>query len=207
MKECKVISNEQLAVECYLLTLERKIDFVPGQIVSLKVKNLLPRLYSIASGVKDDFIQILYTVKVDGHLTPTLSQLKSGDELFCSEARGSFLSLKKPSWWIATGTGIAPFVSMSRSGDQSTSYVKGLLHGSRIDFHFNSDHFSASFGSSYRRYVSGSGRVTDFIKERESFDQDDLFYLCGNAEMVVEARDLLIMKGVPFSQIKSEIYF
>ncbi len=31
--------------------------------------------------------------------------------------------------------------------------------------------------------------------------------LCGNAEMVVEVRDLLISRGIPFGQIRAEIYF
>ncbi len=33
------------------------------------------------------------------------------------------------------------------------------------------------------------------------------YYLCGSAEMVVDTRDILIRKGVPFDQIISEIYF
>ena len=33
------------------------------------------------------------------------------------------------------------------------------------------------------------------------------YYLCGSAEMVVEIRDILIEKGIPFDRIISEIYF
>lgn len=33
------------------------------------------------------------------------------------------------------------------------------------------------------------------------------YYLCGSADMVVEARDILISKGIPFGNIISEIYF
>jgi ferredoxin--NADP+ reductase len=33
------------------------------------------------------------------------------------------------------------------------------------------------------------------------------YYLCGKALMVVEVRDLLISRGIPFENILSEIYF
>jgi len=36
---------------------------------------------------------------------------------------------------------------------------------------------------------------------------DIKYYLCGKALMVVETRDILIERGVPFSNILSEIYF
>ena len=34
-----------------------------------------------------------------------------------------------------------------------------------------------------------------------------MYYLCGSADMVVEVRDILIGKGIPFGHIISEIYF
>jgi ferredoxin--NADP+ reductase len=33
------------------------------------------------------------------------------------------------------------------------------------------------------------------------------YYLCGSAEMVVDVRDILIAKGIPYEQIFAEIYF
>ena len=52
-----------------------------------------------------------------------------------------------------------------------------------------------------------SGRVTDYLEEQASLDPDLKYYLCGSAEMGVEARDILISKGIPFHHIISEIYF
>ena len=51
------------------------------------------------------------------------------------------------------------------------------------------------------------GRVTDYLLELEEIDPTLKYYLCGSAEMVVETRDILIQKGIPFDQIISEIYF
>jgi ferredoxin--NADP+ reductase len=36
---------------------------------------------------------------------------------------------------------------------------------------------------------------------------DENYYLCGSSEMVVETRDILVDKGVPFGNIIAEIYF
>jgi len=35
----------------------------------------------------------------------------------------------------------------------------------------------------------------------------DRFLLCGNSLMVVDARDILIRRGVPFASVVAEIYF
>jgi ferredoxin--NADP+ reductase len=52
-----------------------------------------------------------------------------------------------------------------------------------------------------------SGRVTQYLQEQARLDPNLKYYLCGSAEMVVEARDILISKGIPFEHIISEIYF
>ena len=49
--------------------------------------------------------------------------------------------------------------------------------------------------------------VSSYLVEQTDLDPDLKYYLCGSAEMVVETRDILIGKGIPFGQIISEIYF
>lgn len=216
MIQAKVLSNECLDGENYLLTLERKIDFLPGQVIAVTLGDIAPRLYSIASGVNDDFIQILYTINPQGVLTPKLASLKVGERLHYSKARGTFLNEKKDSIWLATGTGIAPFVSMARSDLEFDRYVKALVHGTRGPYHFGADLFKKLLGSKYVRYVSGPqlevddskpGRIGSYFDDEYMFDRKAEYYLCGKAEMVVEMRDLLIGKGIDYSKIKSEIYF
>jgi ferredoxin--NADP+ reductase len=113
---------------------------------------------------------------------------------------------------VATGTGIAPFYAMFRSG---LSDNKLLIHGSRYleQFYFF-DEFSRQLGSRYIRCCSGEedgqvyrGRVTGFLEEVAFLDPGVKYYLCGSAEMVVETRDVLIKRGIPFHRIMSEIYF
>jgi len=128
-----------------------------------------------------------------------------------SPASGGFVDTVDPGWWIATGTGIAPFVSMAKSG---LAGAKRLVHGSRTlaGFHFRkyftnllADRYTCCSSQEEAQGVF-AGRLTEWLS-RQSLPADQRYLLCGSAGMVVDVRDLLIGKGVPFKQVLSEIYF
>ena len=209
----KVITNNEIAADAYILQLERNFDFEAGQVISLSIDRAGPaRMYSIASGDHESCIDILYTRKPDGLLTPDLARLKAGDMLYRSEPFGKFLGHRGRALWIAAGTGIAPFVSQASSG-----YAEGktLIYGGRTpDRLFYHDRMKAILGDRYISCCSGVnkqghffGRVTDFLTDWPDLDTSLPAYLCGSAEMVVDVRDLLIEKGVAFDRIMAEIFF
>jgi ferredoxin--NADP+ reductase len=170
------------------------------------------RLYSIASGENDPDIDLLYNIKPGGKLTPNLAALKPGDTMWITVPFGTYESSAEPAYWIAAGTGIAPFYSMYRSGLGST---KTLIHGSRtLDAFYFSERLKGDFGSRYVRCCSQQegdgvfhGRVTQYLQQLDNLPEDQKYYLCGGAEMVVECRDILLGKGIAFSHIVAEIYF
>ncbi len=213
VRPVRLLYNEQLAEGVYLLAFRRDFPFRAGQVIGIGMPADGPRrLYSICSGEQENEIKILYNVVEDGFLTPKLSDLNEGDSIWVTAPRGSFVSAPGPAVWIATGTGIAPFYSMLRSGQADN---KVLIHGERYleRFHFY-DEFNEALGDQYIRCctaesdgMSYQGRVTDFLEEAGDPDPELKYYLCGRAEMVVEVRDLLISGGVPFDHIISEIYF
>ncbi|MCK4749120.1 MAG: hypothetical protein KAT15_18835, partial [Bacteroidales bacterium] len=170
------------------------------------------RLYSICSGEEEEEVWILYNVIEDGYLTPRLADLETGDTLWITKPRGEFICNDDPAVWIATGTGIAPFYAMLRSG---MAVNKTLICGNRTleQFHFY-DKFRAILGSNYIRCCTVEydknvyqGRVTEYLAGQPVLDPVLKYYLCGSAEMVVDTRDILIEKGIPFENIVSEIYF
>jgi ferredoxin--NADP+ reductase len=148
----------------------------------------------------------------EGKLTPSLSGLKAGDVLWSSVGFGKFTGIESDAWWIAQGTGIAPFASMFRSGQ---TINKHLVHGGRFENSFYySDEFEPVLKENYvrccsREDVPGTfhGRVTDYLNSLQSLSPEPMYYLCGSSEMVVEVRDILIKKGVPWKRIVGEIYF
>ena len=213
LSQVQLSFTEEISAGIYLMGFERTFDFEAGQVIGIALsEDGARRLYSICSGEKEDEVWILYNVIDEGYLTPLLSDLEAGDTIWITEPRGEFTGNDDPAVWIATGTGIAPFYSMLKSGRSAN---KILIHGNRYleQFHFY-DFFMELLGDQYIRCCSAEedegvyhGRVTNFLQEHPLPDPALKYYLCGSAEMVVELRDILIEKGIPFDRIISEIYF
>lgn len=210
----EVLDNTEIASDVYVLSFARKHSFVAGQVVGISVTSgAEPRLYSIASDNGEDDIRLLYNVKPGGEISPSLAELKSGDTIYASAPFGSFYGTANPAVLIASGTGIAPFLSMFRSGLHKD---KILIHGGRtLDSFYYKDELEELLGKeNYIRCCSQEsgdgvyeGRLTKYIREQEILPSGRKYYLCGLAEMVVETRDLLIEKGIPYDDIIAEIYF
>jgi ferredoxin--NADP+ reductase len=91
---------------------------------------------------------------------------------------------------------------------------KVLVHGARFSnqFYFSRD-WKNALAENYHCCCSGEeaegarrGRVQQALNELE-FSNGWKVYICGQAQMCVDVRDLLIEKGVPFGNIVTEIYF
>ena len=210
LQKVKVSAKIVLAPNVYLISFKRSFKFKSGQIIGLTNDvNLAPRLYSICSSPKDDKVSILFIVKDDGKLTPTLATIEVADTLWMTPVQGKFVYDDKPAWWIATGTGIAPFYSMFKNGQIPQKLIQG---GRRLeDFYFRNEFSEMKdyVQCSSLEIVEGAfnGRLTQYLKEKDSLPTDINYYLCGSAEMVVDVRNLLIDRGVPFANIMTEIYF
>lgn len=213
LKEVTVTGNEEISSGVHLISWERNDDFYPGQVVKIAADlTMAPRIYSICSGNDEPEIKVLFNVKEEGLLTPWLAGVIPGMKIWATKPYGSFKDDTKPAWWIATGTGIAPFYSMFRSG---MSKNKTLIHGVRHlnQFYFE-DELEWSMGDRYVRCCSHEqscnvfpGRITKYLEEIKELPTEINYYLCGKALMVVEVRDLLISRGVPYQNILAEIYF
>ncbi len=209
----QVTALKHITGEVYTLSFRRHFNFIPGQVVAVAIhQNDDPRLYSIASGKDEDDMRILFDIKADGFLTPKLKELKVGEEIFISEPFGNFVPSGKDEWWVATGTGIAPFVSMVLSG---CDLPQKLIHGSRtLSYFLYQDLLKDRLSVDYMRFCTReegpdiiSGRLTHWLKQQISLPENIKYYLCGNPEMVVDVRDIILSKGIDFENIMAEIYF
>lgn len=129
--------------------------FIPGQYTTLGVlkpesewserakKNpkaaLVRRAYSIASSPDDhDAVEFFLVVVQEGLLTPRLWDLHEGDRLFMdTNCKGTFTLDGVPEGkdlvMIATGTGLAPFVSMLRTYREQRRWERLIvIHGTRL---------------------------------------------------------------------------
>jgi ferredoxin--NADP+ reductase len=213
LEEVTITSNREISPGVHLISWKRTHDFEPGMVIKLTIdKTIVPRIYSICSGNKEDEIKVLFSIKEEGLLTPGLSKVSKDMKIWTSAPYGRFLDNKLSSWWIATGTGIAPFYSMFRSGIMEN---RTLIHGvhSINQFYFE-DEFKQEMPDRYVRCCAHEqvndvypGRVTQYLQAINDFPSGNYYYLCGKAIMVVEVRDILIAKGIPYADILSEIYF
>lgn len=210
--EHTITNNQEISPDVHVVSFKRNFNFLPGQVVKIGIdRKTPPRIYSICSGNEEEEVRILFNIKEDGFLTPKMAAMIPGEKLLVSEPYGSFLGTKEAAWWIATGTGIAPFYSMFCS---EISTNKKLIHGvAQLNQFYFEDELEHTLGKNYVRCCSRqsscnvvSGRVTTYISELEHLPNVK-FYICGKPIMVVEMRDLLIEKGVSYENILAEIYF
>jgi len=99
---------------------------------------LIRRAYSISSSPdKKDHLEFYITLIRSGQLTPRLFALKEGDRLFvATKITGVFTLEEAPQdhnlVLVATGTGLAPYMSMIRSIFSSQRHRKyAIIHGAR----------------------------------------------------------------------------
>ncbi len=208
-----VTGNREIAPDVFVISWKSEGSFIPGQVVKLSVDiDHPPRIYSLCSGNQDDEYQVLFNVKGEGYLTPRLAAMVPGDTIFATAPYGSFQGDQHPAYLISTGTGISPFYSMFRSGLGDNKF---MIHGVRYlnQFYFEQE-LKSPLGERYIRCCSREeaegifhGRITAYLADKNELPKDYKYYLCGQAMMVVEVRDLLIEKGIPYENIVAEIWF
>ena len=214
MKKHKVISVRNITDSTFVIRLERNnMQFQTGQFVILKnLNSSAKREYSVYSGENDDYIEVLVREIEGGQVSGKLKRLKPGTEIEVEGPFGFFkFSPEKFSsqkfLFVATGTGISPFHSFVRTYPGLDYY---LMHGVRFKEEayehadYNDDKvalcLSADKGGDF------NGRVTDYLFTQK-IDKETNCFLCGNSDMIYEAFDILTGKGVPVSNIYSEVYF
>lgn len=210
LKKVTIRKHEKITDGVYIISFIRDFEFIPGQIIGLTNNlEIPPRLYSICSSNNDTVVSILYQIKEEGSLTPLLEKNKPGDNLYITAVQGKFISGDTYAWWIATGTGIAPFYSMYKSGIIPQKLIQGGRFTDNIYFinDFKQlDDYTVCCSNDKGRGIY-EGRLTKYLREYSNLPTDINYYLCGSAEMVVDVRNLLIEKGVNFNKIITEIYF
>jgi ferredoxin--NADP+ reductase len=122
------------------LQLDARLDFRAGQFVSIGLDGAdgerVQRLFSIASAPGEPLE--FFAVRVEkGTLSPELADLRPGDGLWVHGApQGTFTLDRVPGtptlWLVATGTGLAPYVSMLRTAEPWTRFPRiAVVHGVR----------------------------------------------------------------------------
>lgn len=204
------LSEDTFEVE---FTRPEGFNFLPGQHLRI-LFDTRERDYSLISAPSAPTLELLVRRMPPPGISSLLSTVPEQTIFSCSGPHGYFLfqpSERVPAF-VATGSGIAPFISMARSGVKD--FV--LLHGGRVPSEL---YYRELLQQTARRYIAClsrtqksdlpegafQGRVTDYLRMHlppEAYD----FYLCGLQAMIRDVT-LLIDERFPDSLIKTEAFY
>lgn len=201
--------------------------FSAGQFARLGVRKpsgcVVWRAYSMVSAPHDEFLDFFSIVVPDGEFTSELSRLKVGDELLIDKQAFGFLTLDRfpdgqDLWLLATGTGIAPFLSILQDFQAWQRFERIILVYSvrearelayqRLIAELPQREYLEGLGSKLlylpvvtREQVPGAlhARITTLIETGELERAADLqltpehsrIMLCGNPQMIEDTRAVL----------------
>jgi ferredoxin-NADP reductase len=218
-------------------------DFKPGQFVTLDLPihekpNKRWRSYSIASWPDGTNVFELVIVLLDGGLGTTylFNEVSVGSELTLRGPQGVFVlpePIDRDLFLICTGTGIAPFRSMTRYilDHQVPHQNIYLIFGCRLlcDGLYNAELKELEKNMSSFKYIPTYSRENpsdngirkgyvhsvyeEIIKEKSRPGDGDVpqlnpayFYLCGWKNMIDEAKQRIVAMGYDRKAIHLELY-
>ena len=191
------------------------VQFVPGDCLALYAADgRVSRPYSIASAPEDEVLRFAIRLMPGGEVSAHLASLKSGDSVGVSAPFGWFRpgehAALRPFHFLATGTGIAPFLAHLRTpgAPRPASLLYGVARGEDLVEpallrSLGMAHFFVS-----REDVSGChrGRITERLDSLGAGGDAD-YYLCGLDAMIDEVTERLESRGVPIERIHRECFF
>ncbi|MGD9329817.1 MAG: FAD-binding oxidoreductase [Desulfobacterales bacterium] len=209
-----ITHRQWLTENTFTIALHRPVDFQyrAGQRIRIFVEGEA-RDYSLIPGDTPDLLALLIRRVATGVISAYLADCPLETALKIGGPRGHFIyrPSSRPAVFIATGTGVAPFVAMCDAD------VKGfvLLHGVREATEL---YYRDRLEPSAARYIpclTGrrakglpgvyQGRVTTYLQQRLPPGDYD-FYLAGRREMIADTI-ATVDDRFASSRVYSEIFF
>jgi ferredoxin--NADP+ reductase len=194
----RILDRRDLSQDLWILRMDPggPFEYRAGQYATLGVERdgvRTERAYSIVSSPYEDALEFFVELVPQGGLTPTLFELKPGDELLCRKiAKGRFTldlrSGRKNHLLISTVTGVAPFVSYVRTlhrdwkdgkampGDHKVFCLQGASH--TVEFGYREEFTRYADEAPWFKYLATvsrpwdnpdwkgeTGRVDDLLRE------------------------------------------
>ena len=196
-------------------------DFKAGEFaaIGMEDKKVL-RAYSFTSAPEDDFLEF-YSIKIqDGPLTSKLQHISVGDKIVVAKKTTGTITLDfiKPGgtlWMLATGTGIAPFISLLRHRDTFESFDRIHVvwsvrtHAEHFAYHDYLSEMPIAYSPICTRdedWRGWSERITELAENRTIIDgdpTDNKVMVCGSPEFNYELKKMLVKRGWEVGKRKS----
>ncbi len=201
-----------------------------GQLVDLD--GYVFRAYSVASSPYDEFIEFFSVVIPDGEFTSKVNHIQVGDSLLLNTTPFGYLTLARyqlplPNdlWLLATGTGLAPFLSILKTIDVWQQYQRIILVYSartsqELAYQAEIDSIKSIYGDNGAAFVFLpivtreaeyvgekaripnlilSGKLTELVGQKLDKERSHVM-LCGNPQMVEDTKEALKSIGLTMNR-------
>ena len=232
----KVLSVHRWAHNLFSFTMTRPahFKFTAGQFarIGLMVNGeLVVRAYSVVSSPFDENLEFFSIVVPDGAFTSNLQHLETGDELYLDKTAYGYLTLARYQlplahdlWLLATGTGLAPFLSMLQDFETWTKYqhihlIYSVRSTAELAYVDRIQEIAESFGEGHTGFkfvpiitrdpnATLHDRLPILIENGELEKVVGLslnsatshVMLCGNPQMVEDTKDALKQRGLTMNR-------
>ena len=232
----KVLSVHRWAHNLFSFTMTRPahFKFTAGQFarIGLMVNGeLVVRAYSVVSSPFDENLEFFSIVVPDGAFTSNLQHLEVDDELYLDKTAYGYLTLARYQlplahdlWLLATGTGLAPFLSMLQDFETWTKYqhihlIYSVRSTAELAYVDRIQEIAESFGEGHTGFkfvpiitrdpnATLHDRLPDLIENGELEKVVGLslnpatshVMLCGNPQMVEDTKDALKQRGLTMNR-------
>ena len=169
--------------------------FIPGQFLRFMMDGY-QREYTMLSCPEAQTIDFCIAVAAGGRFSTEIQQARIGSRFQVSGPLGHFVyqGAGNPAVFVATGTGVAPFVAFCRSGVARALLLHGVHHADGLIYRnllvAAVKPYIVCIGRPVTIPEDGievyAGRVTDYLKSELAPGTYD-FYLCGRRDMIRDA--------------------
>ena len=203
---------------------------IQGQPIDLE--GYVFRAYSVASSPYDEFIEFFSVVIPEGEFTSKVNHIQVGDSLLLNTTPFGYLTLARyqlplPNdlWLLATGTGLAPFLSILKTIEVWQQYQRIILVYSartsqELAYQAEIDSIKSIYGDNGAAFVflpivtreadyAGekaripnlilSGKLTELVGQKLDKERSHVM-LCGNPQMVEDTKEALKSIGLTMNR-------
>ena len=196
------------------LTRPPGLEFKAGQTICF-IHDSMKRYYSLLSTPDDPTLVFCIYHVPKGKFSPVLADARIGSPFHVSGPYGyfTFSPSERAPIFIATGAGVAPFVSFARSGITDFTLLHQAVSADEL-------YYRSYFQKATPRYFSClsqatnteaslpnlfCGKISECIRKNLRPGSYD-FYLCGEREMIQDVT-LLVDEIYPESRLYTEVFF
>ncbi|WP_313585423.1 ferredoxin--NADP reductase [Acinetobacter variabilis] len=232
----KVLSVHRWTNTLFSFTMTRPahFKFTAGQFARIGLKvgdELVVRAYSVVSSPFDETLEFFSIVVPEGKFTSNLQHLKVGDELYLEKISYGYLTLARYQlplpqdlWLLATGTGLAPFLSMLQDFETWNKYkhinlVYSVRTQDELAYVDRIQEIAETFGEGHTgfKFIPIITRVPEAVLHHRLpilIENGELeraaglqlnpetshVMLCGNPEMVEDTKEALKARGLTMNR-------